>query len=301
MGFKENHSNVKLENVQDFEMMFERLKVNRPREAATYYTILILDAPKEFSEILRYASDLVNMTRRPLETGRSSLLKFGLIAEVLFAEDNNEFGRESFLPVHPEVIWLDVREDLKKVVSSETFAGIERRLTSYIEYYDDNYKTYGLKLRRHGNVTLRYSGRWVLYNILHNCMKQNDSLDIQIGGNRLFDDPYLGYFKQFLELNNNVRLIVDENINEKLVNELMSQYGEKLDIRCFNEATAGTMRNYVFGKQLAINGIKILQENHSEPSYVGTAYVEPHEIEMLSCKFDDLWDLAKPVCKKKAS
>ncbi len=301
MGFKENHSNVRLENVQDFEMMFERLKVNRPREAATYYTILIMDSPKEFSEMLRYASDLVNMTRRPLETGRSSLLKFGLIAEVLFAEDNNEFGRESFLPVHPEVIWLDVRDDLKKVVSSETFAGIEKRLSCYVDAYDDNYKTYGLKLRRHGNVTLRYSGRWVLYNILHNCMKQNDSLDIQIGGNRLFDDPYLGYFKRFLELNNNVRLIVDENINEKLVSDLIEEFGDKLDIRCFNEATAGTMRNYVFGKQLAINGIKILQENHCEPSYVGTAYVEPHEIEMLSCKFDDLWDLAQPVRKKKAS
>ena len=43
-------SNVKLDYIQDFEMMFERMKVNRPREAAVYYVILVIDCPKEFSE-----------------------------------------------------------------------------------------------------------------------------------------------------------------------------------------------------------------------------------------------------------
>jgi len=59
-------SQVKLDHIQDFEMMFERMKLHRPREAAVYYAILVIDSPKEFSEFLSIAEDLANLTRRPL-------------------------------------------------------------------------------------------------------------------------------------------------------------------------------------------------------------------------------------------
>ena len=36
----EYKTKVKLDYIQDFEMMFERMRINRPREAAIYYTIL---------------------------------------------------------------------------------------------------------------------------------------------------------------------------------------------------------------------------------------------------------------------
>ncbi|MCK5301231.1 MAG: hypothetical protein KAJ21_04940, partial [Thermoplasmatales archaeon] len=78
----EYKTNVKLDYIQDFEMMFERMRIDRPREAAVYYSILILDSPKEFSDFLNIAEELANITRRPLETGRASLLKNGLIAKV---------------------------------------------------------------------------------------------------------------------------------------------------------------------------------------------------------------------------
>src|SRR4030043_217494 len=150
MGYGEYKSKVKLDYIQDFEMMFERMKIDRPREAATYYTILIIDCPKEFSEFLKTAEELTNITRRPLETGRNSLLRNGLIAEVLFSSHSEEdFGRESYLPVH-------------------------------------------------GNVTLRYSGKWILYNILNNCLDKKNNLRMQIGGERFFDEPFIRYFKKFL-------------------------------------------------------------------------------------------------------
>ena len=44
---------VKLDYIQDFEMMFERMKIDRPREAAIYYVTLIVDCPKEFSDFLK--------------------------------------------------------------------------------------------------------------------------------------------------------------------------------------------------------------------------------------------------------
>jgi hypothetical protein len=55
------------------------------------------------------------------------------------------------------------------------------------------------------------------------------------------------------------------------------------------------MRNFVFGKELAVNGIKILPEANSEPSYVGTAYVNLEDIEVLNEKFKNMWELAKKL------
>jgi hypothetical protein len=58
------------------------------------------------------------------------------------------------------------------------------------------------------------------------------------------------------------------------------------------------MRNFVFGKEIAVNGIKILPETNDEPSYIGTAYVNLQDIEELDGKFNSLWDLAKPLKTK---
>lgn len=296
MGYGEFKSRVKLDHIQDFEMMFERMKIDRPREAATYYTILIIDSPKEFSEFLRAAEDLANITRRPLETGRASLLKNGLIAEVLFSAKSDEnFGRESYLPVHPRVIWEDIKEDMKKVVAEDTYASLQNHLIEYSKVYDENFKKYGIKIKRNGNVTLRYSGKWILYNIMHICLEKKDYLRMQIGGERLFDEPFINYFKKFLDLDVKVELIIDSASKLNIAKQLKKAHMDNLDIRYFSENTSGTMRNYVFGKELAINGIKILPETSNEPSYIGTAYVNLEDVDVLNEKFKNLWELAKPL------
>ncbi len=296
MGCHEIKTRVKLDHIQDFEMMFERMKIDRPREAATYYTILIVDAPKEFSEFLRIAEELSNITRRPLETGRASLLRHGIIAEVLFSSKSKEdFGRESFLPIHPQVIWEDINTDLKTVVAQETWNAMQARVADYSNYYDDNFKTYGIKIKRDGNVTLRYSGKWILYNIMHNCIEKHDTLRMQVGGNHIFDEPLLKYVKKFMELETNVELILDSDMHINLAKQLKKDYGDHIEIRYFDENTSGTMRNFVFGKELAVNGIKILPETNTEPSYVGTAYVNLEDIEVLNQKFDNMWQLAKQI------
>ncbi len=287
---------VKLDYIQDFEMMFERMKVNRPREAAVYYTILIVDCPKEFSEFLKTAEELANITRRPLETGRSSLLKSGLIAKVLFSNETDEdFGREAYLPVHPRAIWEDCKKDLKNLIAEDTYAVIEKRLRNYADFYMQNFEKYGIKLKRNGNVTLQYSGKWILYNALNNLIEKNDDLKLQIGGERFFNDPFIKYFKKFLDLDVKVQLIVDSKVDTNVIDDLKNNYGDKIDIRVFAEDVSGTLRNYVYGKEIAINGIKILPEEHTEPSYIGTAYVDLHDIETINDKFQDMWDLAKPV------
>jgi hypothetical protein len=297
MGCGEFKTKVKLDYIQDFEMMFERMKVDRPREAATYYTILIIDCPKEFSDYLKIAEELTNITRRPLETGRNSLLRYGLIAEVLFtANADEDFGRESYLPVNPRVIWEDIKENLKGVVAADTFTAMQGRLNEYASAYSEHFKTYGIKIKREGNVTLRYSGKWILYNILNNCLDKKNTLRMQIGGERFFEEPFVKYFKKFLELNSKVELLIDTEANLDIAKALKKAYGESLDIRYFSENTSGTMRNYVFGKELAVNGIKILSESDpKEPIYVGTAYVNLDDIEVLSAKFENLWGLAKKL------
>jgi len=291
---------VKLDYIQDFEMMFERMKVNRPREAAVYYIISVIDCPKEFSEFLKVAEELANITRRPLETGRNSLLKNGLIAKVLFSNKAEEdFGRESYLPAHPRAVWEDVKNDIKKVIAEDTYIAIEKRLNEYGRFYTSNFEKYGIKIKRNGNVTLQYSGKWLLYNALNNILENSNALKMQIGGERLFEEPFVKYFKKFLELDTKIQLIVDSKVNIDVINDLEKIYGSNLEIRYFAEDVSGTLRNYVYGKEIAINGIKILPENHTEPSYIGTAYVNLNDIEILDGKFNNMWDLAKPKKKTK--
>lgn len=289
-------SNVKLDYIQDFEMMFERMKIDRPREAAVYYVTLIIDCPKEFSEFLKTAEELANITRRPLETGRASLLRHGLIAKVLFSNEADEdFGRESYLPVHPRAIWEDVKEDIKKVIAEETYKMIEHRLSEYGNRYTTNFEKYGIKLKRNGNVTLQYSGKWILYNVLNNLIEKNNNLKMQIGGERFFDEPFLKYFKKFLDLDTKIQLIVDNTTNFDAIKKLKETYGSNLEVRYFSEDVSGTMRNYVYGKEIAVNGIKILHEKTDEASYIGTAYVNLNDIQVLDERFNNLWGLAKPL------
>jgi hypothetical protein len=118
---------------------------------------------------------------------------------------------------------------------------------------------------------------------------------MQVGGERLFEEPFINYFKKFLELNAKVELIIDSERKLDIAKELKKAYSDNLDIRYFSENTAGTMRNYVYGKELAINGIKILPEKSTEPSYIGTAYVNLDDIEVLNEKFKSMWELAKPL------
>jgi hypothetical protein len=285
---------VKLDYIQDFEMMFEKMKVDRPREAAIYYTLLVIDCPKEFSDFLKAAEELANLTRRPLETGRASLLKHGLIAKVLFSHDSKEdFGRESYLPVHPRTVWESIKQDLKRYIQEDTYKSIKRRIDEYSDAYNSNFKKYGIKIKRTGNVTLQYSGKWILYTLLNNCLENSNHLKIQVGGEHLFEEPYINYLKKFLDLNTKVQLIVDANANIDAVKDLKKLYKEKLEIRYFTQDVSGTLRNYVFGKEMAVNGIKILPETTSEPSYIGTAYVNVEDIELLDEKFDSIWNLAK--------
>ena len=287
---------VKLDYIQDFEMMFERMKVDRPREASVYYVTLVVDCPKEFSDFLKIAEEFANITRRPLETGRASLLKNGIIAKVLFSNESKEdFGRESYLPAHPKAIWEDVKSDLKQVIADETYRVIENRINGYSKWYTSNFEKYGIKLKRNGNVTLQYSGKWILYNVLSNCLENKDGLKMQVGGERFFDEPFIKYIKKLLDLDTKVQLIIDNTNHMDVIKKLKETYGDKLEIRCFSEEVAGTMRNFVFGKEIAVNGIKILPESSNEPSYIGTAYVDLHDIEILDDKFNSLWGLAKPL------
>jgi hypothetical protein len=296
MGCEEVPTNVKLDFIQDFEMMFERMKIERPREAATYYTILIMDCPREFSEFLRVAENLANITRRPLETGRASLLRNGLIAEVLFSADADEdFGRESYLPVNPIVIWEEIKDDLKTVIAEDTYNAMQTRLNEYTTSYTKHFEKYGIKIKRTGNVTLRYSGKWILYNILNNCLEKGSQLRMQIGGERFFDEPFINYVKKLLACDTKVQLIIDSETHIDAAKALKKAYGDNIDIRYFSENTSGTLRNFVFGKELAVNGVKILPETHDEPSYVGTAYVNLEDIEVLNEKFESLWNMAKQL------
>lgn len=289
-------TNVKLDYIQDFEMMFGRMRIDRPREAATYYVILVMDNPKEFSDFLRIAEKLANITRRPLEAGRASLFRNGLIAKVLFSSGNNDedFGRERYLPVNPRIIWEETKSDLKPVISEDTYKNIEKHLAEITSAYNQNFKTYGIKLRRSGNVTLQYSKRWIFYMMLNNSLEKEEDLKIYMGAENLSEEDITRYLKKFLESSRKVKMIVEKEENLPPVLKLKEEYKDKLDIRYFPDEVTGLLRNFVFGKELAFTSMKILSDDE-EISYVGTAYVDLGDIDEINRKFENLWNLGKPV------
>ena len=79
---------------------------------------------------------------------------------------------------------------------------------------------------------------------------------MQIGGEHFFDEPFIKYFKKFLELNTKVQLIIENATNIDVIQKIKETYADRLEIRYFVEDISGTMRNFVFGKEIAINGIK---------------------------------------------
>ena len=53
------------------------------------------------------------------------------------------------------------------------------------------------------------------------------------------------------------------------------------------------MRNFLFGNELAITSMKILSER--DTPYIGTAYVDLEDIDELNEKFENLWNLGRPI------
>ena len=90
---------------------------------------------------------------------------------------------------------------------------------------------------------------------------------------------------------------MDSEISMDIIEEFSKEYGDKLELRFFPDGSSGTLRNFVYGKEFAVNGIKILQNQQDEPTYIGTAYVDIEDIKIFNSKFDSLWTIAKPLIK----
>jgi len=214
----------------------------------------------------------------------------------LFSSGNNDedFGRERYLPVNPRVIWEETKDILRPLISEDTYKNIEKHITDMISSYNQNFKTYGIKLMRSGNVTLQYSKRWIFYMMLNNSLEKGEDLKIYMGGEDLSEEDTARYLKKFLELSKKVRVIIEKEENLPTVLKLKEEFKDKLDVRYFPNEVTGFMRNFVFGKELAFTGMKILSEEENV-SYVGTAYVDLEDIDEISRKFENLWNLGKPV------
>ncbi|HEC81635.1 MAG TPA: hypothetical protein ENI42_04345 [Thermoplasmatales archaeon] len=92
-----------------------------------------------------------------------------------------------------------------------------------------------------------------------------------------------------------MQLIVENEEHLADVKKLKEEFQVKLDVRYFPGEISGLMRNYMFGKELAVTSMKILSDEDNEPSYIGTAYVDVENIEELNQKFESLWNLGEPL------
>jgi len=91
---------------------------------------------------------------------------------------------------------------------------------------------------------------------------------MQIGGERFFDEPFVKYFKKFLALNTKVELLIDSEQNLDIASSSRRRTVITWTSGISRRTPLEPCANYVFGKELAVNGIKILAEEGCEPCYV---------------------------------
>jgi hypothetical protein len=293
---------------------------NHTSWAATYYSLLIQNFPvKSKSEIIEKSKKAKHKLNFPsLDIARNILLRNGLIAKIYLPE--KKFGNEPYLPANPAVIWEENKENIKE--------GKEFRLDKAEELI----KTYKNKFSENGfteikdPITILYSSRWFTYTIINNLFIENNvNLNMTLSGLRSFDDSHIKFYEDILSTKKSdapsllssrlpnppkINALFDphpytknegkkQEFEERLERArcLMDRYPQNIKIRYIN-LTHATSRRVVFNS-MAIDARKILpfdiEEPLGEPSYVGTIYLEPEQIDFFEKNFADSWEISTDI------
>jgi hypothetical protein len=297
-----------------------------PLGAAAYYTFLIKMFPTNFNAIDKAAKVVMgrNMNSSKLEKGRQDLLELGFIARILpvFEEnkkmvkkavennlnlstlsenkeneisDNELSGRETYLPISPELIWQDNVDKLEGIIATR---GIQQRsdlAKELQETYKKTFGNYGVRIEQ-GSITVFHSSQWLLYYLAYN-IKENQSIRMLLGTLASFEEPYIKYYIKMLESKLKTKIICDpraKGARERIkgILDLKSNYGENVDIRA-TKLTDATSRRMIYNN-LSIDGKK-LAGYHSDLSYVSTIYFQPNIINRMRENFDISFELSSKI------
>jgi hypothetical protein len=301
-----------LNRIQIFELLFNELKLEHWRSSAAYYVLLTEKFPTKFKDIYISGKNLLRKGSSigGLQKGREELLTKGFIAQVILADEELNFDRETYLPANPLLVWEMNKENLRKFMDQEDLIYQQRVVTDLKNQYLLNLKGHGIGTTK-GSVTVLYSDYWLFYALLNN-MRISSDVYMMLGGLRSFEEPLVSFYANMLQGGLNLKILFDKKemnntIRIKNAKNLIEKYQDKIEIRSSHGAHLTSRRIILEQSRLkdtgrdinipsmAIDGRKLLPLDRSSPAYVGTFYLQKPIINYLKNNFDAVWDDGKPI------
>jgi len=291
MNLKEKDGYLKLNLdiqllINSFESIFKKMRIKNSEEAAAYYTLYICLFPKvsitKIHEEAIKGGYIEPRSRRPIETGKTQLLKNGIIAEVLQVHFESEFSHEKVIPINP-IFLLSKLEDY-----------YNKGKKDYEEFYKLYLKKFG-KLGiviEHGAITLYHSNEWAIYMLLNaiNNLRTQDELLMRVSGFTILKKPY--NLEKILEKGQKTRLIItSKELNKETIGVLKRKYKGLFSVRYHPIEAYTTSRLLIFGNKIGVDCRKLL--NHPEPCYISTVYLDEEPIKILREGFEIIWNMSE--------
>lgn len=301
-----------LSRIQSFEALFAQLGFIHPKNAASYYVILIEQFPVEFETIKRISKKFSkpDTTSVKLRAARSELLKRGFIAQVVHSDGDiiEKFGRQSFLPVNPAIAFELNRKKLEPLFDQNELKDRTKVIKNLCNnYYKENFKKYGLGIEE-GTVTILYGKPWLLYTLINNLGENSELMMMLSGLGSFVDDhkqypPYSEYNEHMLKMRKIKMLKAIYQINDEngiaAAKLFRDKYPGRVEIKYspseIDDFTASTSRKVTIDNEIAIDGRKILPKQRDDPSYIGTAYLQKDLIGRFKNHFNIIWESSKAL------
>jgi len=273
--------------------------------------------PTNLQSILKEVHEVYGneINRQSLRQGRLELLEKGFIAKTLFTEDADiNFDREPFLPVDPEIIWEENKENVIPFWKTpEEMAFRESRIKELQEYYINNFKKYGLGIEK-GSITILCYAHW-LPRILMANRKYTKSLDAMANVLNLFQAPdHSKYHEKMFKSGLTVREVLDTNIKRKMfkdeeivlqeiraneeqrlvkIKKIREEYRNQIRLKYFETYTTSriTILYNDKGPFMAFDFrtfLSIISEG--APCYTGTIYLQAEAIDRIKENFEAAWE-----------
>lgn len=313
-----SHCTPMYEMIRTFSPIFRVHNYENPRAAAIYYVNLIINFPTNLQCILNEAQRIYgnDVNRQALHAGRQELLKNGIIAKTYFTEDSDvDFDREMYLPVNPEIIWEENRDNIKAFWKQpDEVAFRKSKMNGLNEYYHKNFKKYGLGTER-GSVTGLFNIYWFARAII-NIYDYTKSIDSMINALELFMIPdYYEHYEKSFKRGMTQRMLYDMNIKRKMLKDeetkfieyrpvieqrrhrlekLYDDYHKQINIR-YTPIAYSTARQAICyneeGPYLAWDLRKLLSlDPDAPPYYIGTIYLQGDLINHIKENFEAQWE-----------
>jgi hypothetical protein len=292
------------ETIDMVHSLFLERSNSRPIDSAKYFVIYtLLGFGCTFTGILNEQKEVFRLKgfqgRRKMESGRESLVKDGMLANILYNhrinfEDEEEariFQGEQYLPVNPKLIYKDVSQ--RHGGQYELLGDYYGLLEHLYEYWKWNFREHGFLIKE-GILTIYCTVPWLLFslwNYLSIWEGKEETLYIVTPNASWSLPPLFPSFVSSLEKGLKLKVLLDVS---RKTDELMQlkQKGQ-VEIRNLPKGYIITNRLAFVGHTYVVDMHKISGMAAEYSPYIATIYINMRDIaEQFKASFEERWQNA---------